>query len=323
MKVLVVGATGYLGSRIAVESARRGHKVTALVSEGSQSKKADIVQRLRDTGIETATGHLESKQEILVKLLTDVNIVVSAVNGPGLLLQLNLVEAAKKAANPTLQFLPSEFSAFGAVGEEAAPLLYGPKAQVRRALQASHIRYTFIVAYGLAPYWANGLGELGTRGRVPPAPRGLDKVPYYGSGHTRFCVNTVEDVVKYTVRALGCSYVVNKQLHIRPRLNQVSQHDLIHIYEDKLFRQQGIGQRLVRAPVSEADLDAQITGAADDIKRTQLQLQKSFIFMGTLTPLGIHDYEATALYPDDHHYTPIARYMNNLIYECKAHLAEE
>ena len=41
---------------------------------------------------------------------------------------------------------------------------------------------------------------------------------------------------------------------------QVSQHDLIHIYEDKLFRQQGIGQRLVRAPVSEADLDAQIAG---------------------------------------------------------------
>ena len=75
MKVLVVGATGYLGSRIAVESARRGHKVTALVSEGSQSKKADIVQRLRDAGIEIATGHLESKQELLVKLLTDVNIV--------------------------------------------------------------------------------------------------------------------------------------------------------------------------------------------------------------------------------------------------------
>ena len=31
------------------------------------------------------------------------------------------------------------------------------------------------------------------------------------------------------------------------------------------------------------------------------------MFTGTLTPLGIHDYEATALYPDDHHYTPIAR----------------
>ena len=50
-------------------------------------------------------------------------------------------------------------------------------------------------------------------------------------------------------------------------------------------------------------------GAPDDIKRTQLQLQKSFMFTGTLTPLGMHDYEATALYPDDHHYTPIARYI--------------
>ena len=75
MKVLVVGATGYLGSRIAVESARRGHKVTALVSEDSQSKKADIVQSLRDAGIEIVTGQLESKQELLVELLTDVNIV--------------------------------------------------------------------------------------------------------------------------------------------------------------------------------------------------------------------------------------------------------
>ena len=75
MKVLVVGATGYLGSRIAVESVRRGHKVTALVSEDSQSKKADIVQRLRDAGIAIITGHLESKQELLVELLTDVNIV--------------------------------------------------------------------------------------------------------------------------------------------------------------------------------------------------------------------------------------------------------
>ena len=75
MKVLVVGAIGYLGSRIAVESARRGHKVTALVSEDSQSKKADIVQRLRDAGIEIITGHLESKQELLVELLTVVNIV--------------------------------------------------------------------------------------------------------------------------------------------------------------------------------------------------------------------------------------------------------
>ena len=97
----------------------------------------------------------------------------------------------------------------------------------------------------------------------------------------------MEDVVKYTVRALGCSYVVNKQLHIRPRLNQVSQHDLIHIYEDKLFRQQGIGQRLVRAPVSEADLDAQITGDSPLSPRLDLDVQIAGGSRGTASFLEV------------------------------------
>ena len=67
-------------------------------------------------------------------------------------------------------------------------------------------------------------------------------------------------MVAYTVRALGCGHVINKQLHIRPKLNQLSQHDLIYIWEDKIFRQLCIGNRLLRQPVSEAELDAQIAG---------------------------------------------------------------
>ena len=63
--------------------------------------------------------------------------------------------------------------------------------------------------------------------------------------------------------------------------------------------------------------------AKDDIKRTHLQLQKSFTISGTLTPMGIHDYEATTLYPEDHHYTPIAKYMNDLIHDFKSQLSEE
>ena len=63
--------------------------------------------------------------------------------------------------------------------------------------------------------------------------------------------------------------------------------------------------------------------AKDDIKRTHLQLQKSFTISGTLTPMVIHDYESTKLYPEDHHYTPIAKYMNDLIHDFKAQLSEE
>lgn len=68
------------------------------------------------------------------------------------------------------------------------------------------------------------------------------------------------DIAAYTVMAIGDSHVINKQLHIRLPLNMLSQHDLIYIYEDKVFRQLCIGNRLIRSPVTEAELDAQISG---------------------------------------------------------------
>lgn len=185
--------------------------------------------------------------------------MVSAVNGPGLAAQTKLVAAAKEAGT-IKQFMPSEFSAFGAVGEfrsiqaaastacflqdrqphrqsicdlfnmqctagihqekkkekrgracmnfhdlrpsvlsvlpaelswhacageASAPLLYGPKAQVRAALEAAGIPHTYIVSYGFASYWANGLGELGQKNRVPPSPSSSNRVPFYGTGRTK------------------------------------------------------------------------------------------------------------------------------------------
>lgn len=75
-------------------------------------------------------------------------------------------------------------------GEASAPLLFGPKAEVRAALEASGVPYTYIVSYGFASYWANGLGELGQKNRVPPSPSTANKVPFYGTGRTKrapFC----------------------------------------------------------------------------------------------------------------------------------------
>lgn len=63
-------------------------------------------------------------------------------------------------------------------------------------------------------------------------------------------------------------------------------------------------------------------GAEDPIKKTFLQLQKAFTVDGVTTPLGPQDVEASALYPE-HHYTPIAKYLNNLIYHFRTQLAEE
>lgn len=70
-------------------------------------------------------------------------------------------------------------------GEASAPLMFGPKAQVRKALEAAGIPHTYVVSYGFASYWANGLGELGQKNRVPPSPSTSNKVPFYGTGRTK------------------------------------------------------------------------------------------------------------------------------------------
>ena len=66
------------------------------------------------------------------------------------------------------------------------PLLFGPKAETRKAIEAAGIPHTYVVSYGFASYWANGLGELSQkRDRIPPAPTGDNKVPYFGTGRTK------------------------------------------------------------------------------------------------------------------------------------------
>ena len=60
--------------------------------------------------------------------------VISAVNGPALALQTKLVTAAKEAGT-IKQFMPSEFSAFGAIGEETLKATQaGRKEDVNRCL---------------------------------------------------------------------------------------------------------------------------------------------------------------------------------------------
>ena len=40
-------------------------------------------------------------------------------------------------------------------------------------------------------------------------------------------INTEEDIARFTVAAIGDERVINKSLHIRPKLNTLTQHDLV------------------------------------------------------------------------------------------------
>lgn len=75
VKVLVVGATGFLGNLIAKEAVKLDHQVTVLVSEDSQTKKKDIVDGLKAAGVQIKTGSLESEHKDLVDVLKSVEVV--------------------------------------------------------------------------------------------------------------------------------------------------------------------------------------------------------------------------------------------------------
>lgn len=95
------------------------------------------------------------------------------------------------------------------------PLLYGPKAQTRKALESAGIPHTYIVSYGFASYWANGLGELGQRDRVPPAPTNNNKVPYFGTGRTKSVILEPLPYRAACVCLCGLAYLLSPPLHVQ------------------------------------------------------------------------------------------------------------
>ena len=146
-RVLVVGATGMLGSLVAKEAAAKGHRVTALVSERSQGDpgKKSAIEELTAASVELAKGSLESPQSVLVELAKKADVVrsrayrvcncacarvadtvwsltvferpqiICVVTREATEAQVNLVHAAAAAGN-VKQFFPSEFGILGAVG---------------------------------------------------------------------------------------------------------------------------------------------------------------------------------------------------------------
>jgi len=76
-QVVVFGATGYAGSRIVAEAARRGHRVTAVSRHGHAA--ADTVST---ESVRNATGSLYDHEAVL-DLTHDADVVVSAItSGP-------------------------------------------------------------------------------------------------------------------------------------------------------------------------------------------------------------------------------------------------
>ncbi|MBA0689259.1 hypothetical protein Goari_006994 [Gossypium aridum] len=182
-RVLIVGATGFIGRFVADASLDAGRPTYVLVrpSSGNQYSKDKVDKALRDRGAILLNG-LANDKELMVKLLKEhqIEIVISALGGATILDQLSLVEAIHSAGT-VKRFLPSEF---GHDVDRADPVepgltMYKEKRQVRRLIEKLEIPYTYICCNSIAswPYHNNRHpSEV-----IPP----LDHFEIYGDGSVK------------------------------------------------------------------------------------------------------------------------------------------
>jgi NADH dehydrogenase len=191
MTVLVVGATGFLGTEICRRLAGTGTPPRALVRETSDPMR---VEGLRDLGAEIVVGDLRDR-ESLSPACTGVDVVfstatsiiregeISAVDGDG---QLNLVDAAREAGVSRFVYISFEELGTGAPLEQA-------KRAVEDGLRASGICYTILRAGLFHETWltpATGFDAASGTANV------------YGSGEAELSWIALPDVATAAVNSL-------------------------------------------------------------------------------------------------------------------------
>ncbi|ESW03820.1 hypothetical protein PHAVU_011G044700 [Phaseolus vulgaris] len=226
-KILIIGATGYVGKFMVEASAKAGHPTFALVRESTLSdpSKSSIIQTFNTLGINLLLGDVRDHQS-LVEAIKKVDVVISIVSHTQLDVQYKIISAIKEAGN-VKRFFPSEFGndvdRTHAVDE--GHKLFDTKVQIRRTIEAEGIPYTYVVANFFAGHFLPTGSDL--FGITSP----LDTVVILGDGNTKFVLNSEEDVATYTIRSVDDPRTLNKILYVRPPGNTLSYNDLVSLWE--------------------------------------------------------------------------------------------
>ncbi|KAG0486060.1 hypothetical protein HPP92_008155 [Vanilla planifolia] len=304
-RILVIGGTGYIGKFIVSASARAGNPTFVLVREGTAAAdpaKAKLVEDFQASGVTVVHGDLNDHRS-LVNAIKEVDVVISTVGGLQLGDQIKIIAAIKEAGN-VKRFLPSEFGndVDRSHVVEPANSIFAIKAQIRRAIEAENIPYTYVVSHFFAGYFLPSIGQAGAVS--PPT----DKFTILGDGNAKVVFNYEEDIGTYTIKAVDDPRTLNKILYLRPAANIYSHNELISLWERKT------GKKFERTYVSEEEFLKQIQEAPLPLNIV-LAIHHSAFVKGDHTNFEIEEsfgVEATQLYPDVK-YTTVDEYLNRFL----------
>jgi uncharacterized protein YbjT (DUF2867 family) len=195
-KVLIAGATGMLGSRIAYYLLEQPEtELRLLVRPGSLSdaRKAGRISSLIERSAVVAHGDLTNR-ESLEHATKDVDVVISAVQGDREIIidgQLALLDVA--TMNGVRRMMPADFAGDLFEAPEGGHPLLGMRQTVDRVIAASGIEHVHI----LNGFFMDGL--LDPFFQVYDLEAGTART--WGEGDERFEVTSIEDVARYAARA--------------------------------------------------------------------------------------------------------------------------
>ncbi|XP_027076463.2 phenylcoumaran benzylic ether reductase Pyrc5-like [Coffea arabica] len=308
-KILIIGATGYIGKCIVEASAKAGHPTFALVREStiSDPKRAAIIESFKSLGVTSLYGDLYNHQQ-LVNAIKQVDIVISTVGGGMEVVahQVKIIAAIKEAGN-IKRFLPSEFGGDADRWHcvEPAASWYRIKAEIRRAVEAAGIPYTYLVSNGFAGYLNYFLNLFGDFGSATP-PK--DKIGILGDGNSKVVFSMEEDIAAYTIKAADDPRTLNKIVHLRPPANTLSCNEIVSLWEKK------IGKTLEKIYVPEKEVLEKIQ-VATMLLKLFLSLGYTIFVKGEMANFEIEasfGVEASELYPDVK-YTTLDQYLNQFV----------
>lgn len=188
-RIVLAGATGNLGARIARALLKRGATVRAIVRPGTAPDK---VERLQKLGVAVAEVDFTSASEV-TKACSGGSCVISALSGlRGVIVETQtvLLEAAIKAGVP--RFIPSDFSI------DFTKLPYGENRNLdlrrdfHERLDKASISATSIF---------NGAFADLLTGQAPIILFKLKRVLYWGDADQRMDFTTTDDTAAFTAAA--------------------------------------------------------------------------------------------------------------------------
>ncbi|KAJ6768626.1 LEUCANTHOCYANIDIN REDUCTASE [Salix koriyanagi] len=292
-RVLIAGATGFIGQFVASASLDSGRQTYVLVRPGLAGclSKSKVLKSLHDKGAIILHGSI-SDRENMAKILKDheIDIVISAVGGANVLDQIGLVEAIK-AVGTIKRFLPSEFGhdVVRAVPVEPGEQMYKDKRVIRQLVEKYSIPYNYICCNSIAswPYYDN----KHPANVLPP----LDHFKIYGDGTVKAYFVAGTDIGKFTMKIVDDVRAINKSVHFRPSSNFYNMNELASLWEKK------IGRTLPRATVTEQDL---LDIAAENIIPESIvaSFTHDIFIKGCQSNFSINgpdDIEVGTLYPDE------------------------